>query len=263
MSRPPSETASAFIALVETVARLRRECPWDREQTSKSIMPFLIEEAYEVLEALEAENPAEVRGELGDLLLQILLHAEMAAERGEFDVRDVIEAVRTKMVHRHPHVFGDLAVAGKDEVLDNWSRIKAQERRAKQEDASVLAGVPATMPALLRAERLGEKASRVGFDWPEAKAVLDKVREEIGELEEALEAGDAANIEWELGDCLFALASLGRKAGISAELALTRTLGRFVSRFRAIEEELERQGRSAHDATLEEMEALWQRAKRR
>src|SRR5260370_29576123 len=127
MARPPSETACAFLALVETVARLRRECPWDREQTSKSIMPFLIEEAYEVLEALEAERPSEVRGELGDLLLQILLHAEMACERGEFDVHDVIEAVRTKMVRRHPHVFGDLAVAGKDEVLDNWSRIKAQE----------------------------------------------------------------------------------------------------------------------------------------
>jgi len=261
MSRPPSETASAFIALVETVARLRRECPWDREQTSKSIMPFLIEEAYEVLEALEEEKPAEVRAELGDLLLQILLHSEIASERGEFDVRDVIEAVRTKMVHRHPHVFGDLAVAGKDEVLDNWSRIKAAERRAKREDASVLAGVPVTMPALLRAERLGEKAARVGFDWPNAEGALDKVREEVGELEEELRSGDTARIEAELGDALFALVSLGRNAGISAELALSRTLERFSARFRAIEKELERQGRSAHDATLEEMEELWQRAK--
>jgi len=263
MSRPPSETASAFVALVETVARLRRECPWDREQTSKSIMPFLIEETYEVLEALEAEDPAEVRGELGDLLLQILLHAEIASERGEFDVRDVIEAVRTKMVRRHPHVFAELAVAGKNEVLENWSRIKAEERRAKREDASVLAGVPASMPALLRAERLGEKASRVGFDWPDAPSVLAKVREEVGELEAALAAGSADEIEAELGDCLFALVSLGRKAGVSAELALTRTLERFVCRFREIEAELERRGRSAHESSLEEMEALWQEAKRR
>jgi len=263
MSRPASETASAFVALVETVARLRRECPWDREQTSKSIMPFLIEETYEVLEALEAEDPAELRGELGDLLLQILLHAEIASERGEFDVRDVIEAVRTKMVRRHPHVFAELVVAGKNEVLDNWSRIKAAERRANREDASVLADVPATMPALLRAERLGEKASRVGFDWSDAPSVLEKVREEVGELEVALAAGSASEIEAELGDCLFALVSLGRRAGISAELALTRTLERFASRFRSIEAELERRGRSPHDAPLEEMEALWQEAKRR
>jgi MazG family protein len=226
-------------------------------------MPFLIEEAYEVLEALESENPAEVRGELGDLLLQIVLHAEIASERGEFDVHDVIEAVRSKMVHRHPHVFGDLAVAGKEEVLDNWSRIKAAERRAKREDASVLAGVPATMPALLRAERLGEKASRVGFDWPDAPPVLEKVREEVDELAAALAAGSAGEIEAELGDSLFALVSLGRKAGISAELALTRTLERFASRFRTVEAELERRGRSPHDASLEEMEALWQEAKRR
>ncbi len=220
-SRPP-EIAAAFLALVETVARLRRDCPWDREQTSKSIMPFLIEETYEVLEALEAESPADVQSELGDLLLQILLHAEIASERGEFDVCDVIEAVRSKMVRRHPHVFGDTSVTDTHEVLENWSRIKAQERRAAHKDASVLAGVPAALPALLRAERLGEKASRVGFDWREPSAVLDKVREEIRELDEALRSEAVARVESEIGDCLFALASLGRKAGISAELALSR-----------------------------------------
>jgi MazG family protein len=263
MSSRPPEIAAAFLALVETVARLRRDCPWDREQTSKSIMPFLIEETYEVLEALDAETPEEVRGELGDLLLQILLHAEMASERAEFDIRDVIDAVRTKMVRRHPHVFGDLAVAGTHEVLDNWSRIKADERRAARKDASVLAGVPAALPALLRAERLGEKASRVGFDWPDPNGALAKAREEIAELEQALASGAAAEIESEVGDCLFALASLARKAGVSAELALKRTLDRFASRFRHVETALERQGRSARDATLEELEALWQEAKRR
>jgi MazG family protein len=262
MPRPPEQLAAAFLALVETVARLRRECPWDREQTSKSIMPFLIEETYEVLEALEAESPEEVRGELGDLLLQILLHAEIASERGEFDVRDVMEAVRDKMVRRHPHVFGGLAVTGTGEVLENWSRIKAEERRAERKDASVLAGVPTSLPALLRAERLGEKASRVGFDWPQASAVLAKVREETTEIEEALGAGRAAEVEAEIGDCLFALASLARKAGVSAELALSRTLDRFVRRFRHVERELERRGRSAHESSLEEMEAIWQEAKR-
>ena len=263
MPRARADRASAFVDLVDTVARLRRECPWDREQTSKSIMPYLIEEAYEVLEALEAENPDEVRGELGDLMLQILLHAELAAERGEFEIADVLDTVRAKMVRRHPHVFGDLAVAGKDEVLANWSRIKAEERRAKRADASVLAGVPATLPALLRAERLGEKASRVGFDWPDAAGVLEKVREEIAELEAALAAGRVEDVESEVGDALFALASLARHSGVSAELALTRALERFVARFRVVERTLEAQGRSPHEATLEEMEALWQEAKRR
>jgi MazG family protein len=263
MPRPAPDTASSFLNLMETVARLRRECPWDREQTSKSIMPFLIEETYEVLEALESEKPEEVRGELGDLLLQILLHAEMAAERGEFDIRAVMDAVREKMIRRHPHVFAGLAVAGTQEVLGNWSRIKAEERRAKQADASVLAGVPLSLPALLRAERLGEKAARVGFDWPNARTVLDKVQEELLELRAALEEGRVEEVESEVGDCLFALTSLARKSGVSAELALRRALERFVDRFRFVERELERQGRSPHDASLEEMEALWQQAKRR
>ena len=263
MPRPSPDTASSFLDLVETVATLRRECPWDREQTSASIMPFLIEETYEVLEALESEKPEDVRGELGDLLLQILLHAEMAAERGEFDIRAVMDTVREKMVRRHPHVFAGLEVDGTEEVLGNWSRIKAEERRAKQDDASVLAGVPASLPALLHAERLGEKASRVGFDWPTARAVLDKVHEELAELRRALDAGRVEDVESEVGDCLFALASLARKSGVSAELALRRALQRFVDRFRFVERDLERRGRSAHDASLEQMEALWQQAKRR
>jgi len=263
MPRSLTERTSAFVALVETVARLRRDCPWDREQTSKSIMPYLIEETYEVIEALEAEDAEEVRSELGDLLLQILLHAEIASERDEFDIGDVMEAIRAKMVRRHPHVFGDVTVTGKDEVLANWARIKTEERRAKQTDDSVLAGVPAALPALLRAERLGEKASRVGFDWSDARSVLDKVREEVAELEAALAGGRGEEIDSEIGDCLFALASLARRAGISAELALRRALERFIVRFRRVEKELAARGRSAHQATLEELEALWQEAKRR
>lgn len=263
MADPRAKTASAFVDLVETVARLRRDCPWDREQTSKSIMPFLLEEAYEVLEALESEDPEEVCGELGDLLLQIVLHAEIASERGDFDVADVIEAVRTKMIRRHPHVFGDLAVEGTAEVLANWARIKTAERVAKRGRASVLDGVPSALPALLRAERLGEKASRVGFDWAGPGDVLAKVREEVAETEAALDAGRLEEIEAEIGDCLLALASLARKSGISAEFALTRAVGRFVERFRHVEAELERRGRSVHESSLAEMESLWQDAKRR
>ncbi len=264
MPAPPSpEKKNAFHALVEVVGRLRRECPWDREQTSESIMPYLIEEAYEVLEALEAEDPPELRNELGDLLLQIVLQAEMASERGHFDVYDVAAAVREKMIRRHPHVFGDLAVDGKEDVLRNWSRIKDAERREKDAAGSILSGVPASAPALLRAERLGEKASRVGFDWPDARSVLDKVREELGELEQALDANDPAAIEHEVGDCLFALSSLARRSGISAELALARALARFLDRFHYVEGELRKRNRPIHDATLEEMEALWQAAKRR
>jgi tetrapyrrole methylase family protein / MazG family protein len=263
MPHSPDQIAAAFVSLVDTVARLRRECPWDREQTSRSIMPYLIEETYEVLEALDAEAPAEVRGELGDLLLQIVLHAEMTSERGEFDIHDVIVTVRDKMIRRHPHVFGGLEVSGTGQVLENWSRIKTEERRAANKDASALAGVPQALPALLRAERLGEKASRVGFDWPEAKAVLDKVREEIDEVEAALASGRTEDVEAEIGDVLFALASLGRKAGISAELALQRALARFLERFRRVEDALGARGRSAHETSLEEMEALWEEAKRR
>ena len=257
--RPPKQ--EAFHELVRTMNRLRRECPWDREQTSRSIMPYLIEETYEVLEALEAEDPDATRAELGDLLLQILFHAELASERGEFDVYDVAESIREKMVRRHPHVFAAAPVEGKEEVLTQWARIKTAERRDRDEDASVLAGVPRSMPALLRAERLGEKAGRVGFDWPNADAVLEKVREEVGELDAALASGDEARIEAELGDCLFALTSLGRRRGVSAELALARTLERFIRRFRHVEEELARRGVDVHATTLEELETLWQQAK--
>jgi MazG family protein len=243
------------------MGRLRRECPWDREQTSRSIMPYLIEETYEVLEALESGDPQATRSELGDLLLQVLFHSELASERGEFDVYDVADAIREKMVRRHPHVFGDVRLAGSDAVLAQWSRIKAEERREARGDSSVLAGVPRSVPALLRAERLGEKGSRVGFDWTEASQVLDKVREEVVELEEAVASGDPERIEHELGDCLFALVSLGRHTSTSAELALGRALDRFEKRFRWIEAQIAARGADVHATSTEELEALWQQAK--
>lgn len=251
----------AFHRLVEVMARLRKECPWDREQTSLSILPYLIEETYETLEAIESGDPDEVRAELGDLLLQVLFHSELASERGEFDVWDVAEGIRRKMVHRHPHVFGDSSASDAEQVLAQWSKIKAAERRAAKGEASVLDGVPRSLPSLLRAERLGEKASRVGFDWPEARAVMDKVREELAELEAALEGGDDDRIEAELGDLLFALASFGRKRGASAEIALKHALDRFERRFRAIEAEITAEGRDVHAVSLEELEDRWNRVK--
>ncbi len=253
--------SDAFQRLVEVMHRLRRECPWDREQTSQSILPYLIEETYEVLEAIEDGDPDEVRGELGDLLLQVLFHSELAKERGEFDVYDVAETIAQKMIRRHPHVFAGKEVADADAVLAQWSRIKQAERSAEGARASVLDGVPRSLPALLRAERLGEKASRVGFDWPNAAAVLDKVREELGELEAAIAEGKPERVEAELGDLLFALASFGRRSGSSAELALGRGLQRFEARFRAVERAVAASGRDIHDLTLEELEAHWQQVK--
>jgi MazG family protein len=253
--------SDAFDRLVEVMHRLRRECPWDKEQTSRSILPYLIEETYEVLEAIEDGGPAEVRAELGDLLLQVLFHAELAKERGEFDVHDVADAIRQKMIRRHPHVFAGVEVANAEAVLAQWSRIKRAERTSANAEASVLDGVPRSMPALLRAERLGEKASRVGFDWPDARSVLDKVHEELAELEQAIAGESAERIEDEVGDLLFAIASFARKSGSSAELALGRALARFETRFRAVERDVAASGRDIHDLSQGELEALWQKAK--
>ncbi len=254
--------AEAFAQLVEIMDRLRGPggCPWDREQTHESIKPYLIEEAYEVAEAIEDHNNDELRTELGDLLLQIVFHSAMAREAGLFAIEDVIQGISEKMVRRHPHVFGDVHVKDSAEVLHNWSRIKAAER-ANAEDRSAIAGVPRAMPALLRAARLGEKAGRVGFDWQRAEDVLDKVREEVGELADAAAAGDRAAIEAELGDVLLALTSFARLADLNAEDALQRATDRFSARFRRMEEVFRAQGRDLRDVPLVEQEAAWQKVK--
>lgn len=256
--------AEAFDELVRLMARLRGPggCPWDREQTHRSIKPYLIEEAYEVAEAIDRDDATELCTELGDLLLQIVFHAQMAAEDGRFTIADVARAINDKLVRRHPHVFADAAVSGTDDVLRNWSRIKAEERQ-HDEDRSALAGVPRAMPALLRAQRLGEKAAHVGFDWDGAAGVIAKVREELAELEEALGAADRRACEAELGDLLFAATSLARHLDLSAEDALTHAADRFGRRFRAMEGELQPAGRDIRDTTPAEKDALWERAKRR
>jgi tetrapyrrole methylase family protein/MazG family protein len=252
-----------FAELVEIMARLRGEngCPWDREQTSESIKPYLVEETYEVLEAIDEQDPAKLKEELGDLMLQIVFHAQMAEEAGVFTASDVLAAINDKLVRRHPHVFGDVKAETAQEVLFNWEQIKQTERRRDKGQASLLDGVPRELPALLRAHRLQEKASRVGFDWNEAQEVFRKVEEELAELRAAMQGQAAERVEAELGDLLFALVNLSRFLAVNPEEALRKTIARFIARFRYIEEELARRGRSLRQASLEEMDALWAEAK--
>lgn len=252
--------------MVEIMKRLRAPegCPWDREQTAESLKPYLVEEVYEVLDALEKDDAEELCSELGDLLLQIVFHAQVAAERGLFTIDDVIAAIVEKMIRRHPHVFGDVTVADTSEVLKNWSRIKSAERKSEEgADHSALAGLPRSLPALIRAQRIGEKAARAGLDWPSASEVLAKVAEELKELTEAFRKGSVEAAEEELGDLLFALASFARLSGLSAELALRRAVDKFESRFRKLEQTLAAEGKEILELEAEELETRWQEAKGR
>ena len=266
----PKDAGREFQLLVEVMKRLRgpQGCPWDREQTLSSLRPYVIEEAYEVLDEMDQV----VRGgpweglceELGDLLFQVVFQGELARERGEFEVADVCRAVREKLTRRHPHVFGDLEVSDAEEVHQNWVKLKAAERREKLgHEGSVLDGVPSAAPALLRAERLTEKASRVGFDWRSIAEVRKKVSEEMSELDQAIASADPSAIEHELGDVLFALVNLARFTRTPAEDALRQANRRFSERFRFVEEGLRRQGIAVGSASLEQMEELWQHAKER
>jgi tetrapyrrole methylase family protein / MazG family protein len=254
--------ADAFAQLVSIMERLRAPggCPWDREQTHASIKPYLIEEAYEVAEAIERNDFAELRAELGDLLLQVVFHSELAREAGRFTIEDVVRSISEKMIRRHPHVFADTEVSGAAEVLRNWARIKSEERKDR-EDNSTLTGVPRALPALLRAHRLSEKAAHVGFDWENAGEVLEKVREELAELESAVRSGDQSEAAAEVGDLLFALASLARHLGVHAEDTLQGASDRFIRRFRYIEERLAERRQDVHATSLQEMNTLWEEAK--
>ena len=250
-----------FDRLVEIMERLRggQGCPWDRKQTRDSLKPYLIEEAYEVLEALEEKDPVKLKEELGDLLYQILFHAQISKEEGGFDIEDILTAGSEKMVRRHPHVFGDTKAEDADEVLRQWEAIKKIEKG--EERKSILEGVPPHLPALLRAHQLQARAARVGFDWEHADQVFSKVIEEMKEFEEAFRAKDRRGMEDELGDLLFALVNIGRFIEVNPEDALRKSISRFISRFRHIEEEIARQGKEWADVSLEEMEMLWQEAK--
>jgi MazG family protein len=252
----------AFDRLVELMARLRAPggCPWDREQDHASIRKYVIEEAYEVAEAIDRGDPQELCGELGDLLLQVVFHAEMAKEAGRFDVADVCTRISDKLVRRHPHVFGDSTARDSAEVAGRWEEIKARERGPS---ASLVDGVPRSLPALQRAERISEKASHTGLDWERAEDVLAKLDEERAELIEAMQGKDPEQIAHELGDVLFTVANLGRKLGVEPEAALRSAVERFESRFRRLEEDAKIEGADLRKLAPSELDARWIEAKRR
>lgn len=258
--------------LLEIMARLRAPvggCPWDLEQDFKSIAPYTIEEAYEVAEAIELGDRAELRDELGDLLLQVVFHAQMASEEGSFTFGDVVQAINEKMIRRHPHVFGDEEARNAGAVKGRWEEIKAAEKAAKKSAASkpdkqsLLDDVPYALPALVRAVKLQDKAARVGFDWPDISLVIEKLNEEMLEVSQELaKGGDADRLEDEMGDLLFVYANLARHLKVDPEAALRRANAKFRRRFGRIEDWLAEQGKRPEDSTLEEMDALWNAAKR-
>ena len=259
-----SDEHPQLLRLVEIVRRLRAPggCPWDRKQTLRSLAPYVLEESWELVEALEKEDLEKIREEVGDLLMVTLMICQVAADEGKFDLEAAAKDIADKLVRRHPHVFGDARVSGAGEVLERWEEIKKKEKEAKpQGDQSALSGVPRAMPALLRALRMGEKASRLGFDWPDAASSMDKIREETAEVEEELRKGEKPGSErlfQEIGDLLFAVANAGRLLGVNPEMALRATLDRFETRFRRMEKDL---GKPMKEASFQELDRAWNQAK--
>jgi MazG family protein len=271
-----SEPKKSFADLLALMHRLRSPggCPWDAEQTHQTLRPYLIEECYEVLEALDSGADDELSDELGDLLLQVVFHAELATERGAFDIADIITGLHDKLVRRHPHVFGDVDVTDSAEVKRNWASIKAIEREEKAQrradrgeevskPVSALDGVPNALPSLLRAQRLGQKAASVGLDWKSAADVRRKIDEELAEVSAAVASGDSQAIADELGDLLFAATSYARHLGASAEISLRTTLDRFEERVHLVEAEIRERDTDASQLDDQQLDEMWQRAKSR
>jgi len=264
MSTPPAADQHPLFRLIAIMEALRDPeggCPWDIEQTFATIAPYTVEEAYEVADAIERGDLNDLKEELGDLLLQVVFHARIAEEMGAFDFSAVASAINEKMIRRHPHVFADHSHADLSAQTQGWEEIKAEERAAKSSSGSLLDDVPIGLPALTRAAKLTKRAARVGFDWPNVGQVLDKLREEVAELEAEIDAGDAAKAREELGDVLFVCANLARKLEVEPEDALRATNAKFVRRFKYIEQQLAVLGRTPEQSDLAEMDALWDRAK--
>jgi MazG family protein len=245
-----------FLEFVEIVHKLRRECPWDKEQTHSSIRHSLIEETYEVVEAIDQGNLDDLKKELGDLLLHVVFHASIAEQANEFTLEDVIKTITEKLIRRHPHVFGEVEVSGSKQVISNWEKIKMTEGRN-----SVMEGVPKELPALLRAHRLQDKASKVGFDWEKKEDAWKKVDEEMNELHRAIKSGKQDEVEAEFGDLLFAMVNYSRFINVNPEIALRQTVEKFITRFQYIEKRLKEIGKDIHSSSLEEMDKLWEEAK--
>ncbi|MBP6002573.1 MAG: nucleoside triphosphate pyrophosphohydrolase [Pyrinomonadaceae bacterium] len=263
--------SKSFDELISVMARLRAPggCPWDAEQTYQSLSQYLLEEAYETFDAIheadETGDTANLREELGDLLLQVVFHSTIGAERGDFTIDDVADGVTQKLILRHPHVFGDANFARAEDVLDNWDQLKADERKAsgkvEKERESILDEVPLHFPALLEGLKLTKKAAKVGFDWENAGQIFEKLDEESAELRAAIERGDTANIAEEIGDLLFVVQNLARHLDVEPETALKKTNRKFRRRFKFIEDELKREGKTLEDADLKEMDELWNKSK--
>jgi tetrapyrrole methylase family protein/MazG family protein len=261
---------AAIDQLLDIMARMRAEggCPWDREQTLETLKQYLVEECYEVIDAIDSGVPAKHREELGDLLLQIVFQAQIRKEEGAFTFEDVARQVSEKLIRRHPHVFGDQTVANSEEVLKNWEKIKAREKLDAQPDGdqpkmprSIVEGVPRHLPALHKAQHIQRRVARVGFDWTEVHAVMAKVEEELAEVKEALASGDAGKVKEEIGDLLFAVVNLSRFQDLNAEEALNLTVDKFVRRFQTMEARLRAAGRDVAQCTLAELDEQWDAVK--
>jgi XTP/dITP diphosphohydrolase len=248
-----------FKKLLDIIDELRAKCPWDMKQTNESLRKLTIEETYELADAIIAENDAGIRDELGDLMLHIVFYSKIGSEKGIFSIADVLKGINEKLVYRHPHVFGDIAVSGPSEVEENWEKLKMNENHTYK---PVLSGVPASLPALIKANRIQEKVRGVGFDWEVREQIWDKVLEEIGELKEEEKNGSIDNIESELGDVFFSLINASRLYGIDPEAALEKTNRKFIRRFNYLEKQTLEKGRSLHDMTLDEMNVIWEEAKK-
>ncbi len=250
-----------FEELVKIMYRLRRECPWDKEQTHDSLIPYMIEETYEVIDTIRSKDKKHLEEELGDLLLQVVFHAELATQSGDFNIDDVCRGITQKLIRRHPHVFGDTNVSSADDVIKNWDQIKQEEKKNQQD--SYLESVPKSLPALFQSYKLCKKASKVGFDWPETQNVFDKIEEEFRELREAITEKNSDSIRHELGDILFSISNLCRFLKAEPEEALQECNGRFRKRFELMEQNINQQGLKMDALTLKEWDQFWNEAKKK
>ena len=253
------EKLKAFGEMLDVLDTLRVKCPWDRKQTNESLRPNTIEEVYELVDALMAEDNANICKELGDVLLHVAFYSKIGEEKGEFDIVDVCDRLVAKLKYRHPHIYGDVKADTADQVVENWEKLKLKEKNGNK---TVLGGVPSALPAMIKAARIQEKAHNVGFDWEKREDVWDKVKEELGEVEQEIKNGSKAAIEEEFGDLLFAVINAARLYGVNPENALERTNRKFISRFNHIETRANEQGRSISELSLEEMDRLWDEAKK-
>jgi XTP/dITP diphosphohydrolase len=252
-----AEKLEAFGRLLDIMDTLRAECPWDKKQTLESLRHLTIEETYELADAIEENDLQEIKKELGDLMLHMVFYSKIGSEKGAFDVADVLNAVCDKLIHRHPHIYGDVEAATEEEVKANWEAIKLKEKGTQ----SVLQGVPRGLPALVKAIRIGDKARGAGFDWDQPQDVWGKIKEELGEFENAQKSGNQQEIESELGDVLFSIVNFARLSNLDPELALERTNKKFIYRFTYMEKKVREQGKSLNEMNLPEMELLWNEAK--